>query len=130
MNIRPELFEDVTDRFLEAAATPSRWPEALHSLAIACGAEGAAAHNAAGTRTISTVLSEGTAGLYDDFIKRWRAPELNSHRSRGLALLARGWRGAFTENDIFTPAELARDPFHQDFIRPAGFSSFTGIVVA
>src|SRR4051812_5177949 len=99
--LRPEAFESVVHGFFEAAAMPSLWPGALHALALACGAEGVAAHSSEGTRTIGTVFSEGTAGLYHDFVTRWRAPELNSHRSRGLALLARGWRGVLTENDIF-----------------------------
>jgi DNA-binding CsgD family transcriptional regulator len=79
---------------------------------------------------METVFSEPLTGLRDGFVSRWRAPELNSHRSRGLALLNRGWRGILTENDIFTPAELARDPFQQEFIRPAGLSSFAGMVLA
>lgn len=36
----------------------------------------------------------------------------------------------FTENDIFTQQELARDTFHQDFIVRNGFSSFAGVVLA
>ena len=128
--MRPRAFDTVLRQFLEAAAVPERWPNALHALAEACGAEGVAAHAADGTRTLSTVVSEGSAGLYHDFVTRWKAPELNSHRSRGLALLNRGWRGSFTETDIFNEEELARDPFHQEFILPAGFTSFAGLVLA
>jgi DNA-binding CsgD family transcriptional regulator len=128
--LRPEAFENVVRGFYEAAAVPSLWPDALHALALVCGAEGVAAHSAKGTNTIGTIFSEGTAGLYHDFVTRWRAPELNSHRSRGLALLASGWRGAFTENDIFAREEIVRDPFHQEFIVPGGFSSFAGVVLA
>jgi DNA-binding CsgD family transcriptional regulator len=130
MSIRAQTFDSVVRQFFEAAAVPERWPSALHALAQACGAEGMAAHAADGTRTMATVVSEGSANLYPDFVTRWKAPELNSHRSRGLALLNRGWRGAFTENDIFTPEELARDPFQQEFVVPAGFPSFAGLVLA
>ncbi len=128
--VRAERFEPVVRLFFEAAAHPERWPQALHELALACGAEGAAAHTANGTETRTSILSQGVSALYDNFITRWRAPELNSHRARGLALLKRGWRGALTENDIFTPEDMARDPFHQEFIIPSGFSSFAGIVLA
>lgn len=130
MRVRTEQFDEVVRQFFEAAAVPERWPAALHALALACGAEGVAAHAADGPRTLGTVASEGAATLYHDFVTRWKAPELNSHRSRGLALLNRGWRGALTERDIFTPDELARDPFHQEFIVPAGFTSFAGLVLA
>jgi DNA-binding CsgD family transcriptional regulator len=130
MRMRPRAFDAVLRQFLEAAAVPERWPDALHEFAQACGAEGVAAHAADGTRTLGTVVSKGAASLYDDFVARWKAPELNSHRSRGLALLNRGWRGAFTEADIFNEQEIARDPFHQEFILPAGFPSFAGLVLA
>jgi DNA-binding CsgD family transcriptional regulator len=128
--VRVDAFERVTQQFFEAAAVPELWPDALHDLAQACGAEGIAVHRADGVNTLGTVVSKGSASLYHDFVTRWRAPELNSHRARGLALLSRGWRGAFAETDIFTPEQLARDPFHQEFISPAGFSSFAGMVLA
>jgi len=125
-----DAFESVVQKFFEAAVLPSLWPDALHALALACGAEGAAAHSADGLKTYATVVSEGSAALYHDFVTRWRAPELNSHRARGLALMQRGWRGIVTEQDCFAPEEIARDPFHQEFITPAGFSSFAGVVLA
>jgi len=128
--VRTDAFEGVVQKFCEAAALPSLWPDALHALALACGAEGAAAHSAHGLKTFGTVASQGSLKLYHDFVTRWRAPELNSHRARGLALIQRGWRGVLTEQDCFTPHELARDPFHQEFIVPAGFPSFVGIVLA
>src|ERR1041385_7187878 len=128
--VRTDAFEGVVHKFFEAAALPSLWPDALHALALACGAEGAAAHSADGLKTFGTVVSEGSVKLYDDFVTRWRAPELNSHRARGLALMQRGWRGVVTEQACFTPNDLARDPFHQEFITPAGYSAFAGVVLA
>jgi DNA-binding CsgD family transcriptional regulator len=125
-----DAFEGVVHKFMEAAALPPLWPDALHAFALACGAEGAAAHSADGLKTFATVVSEGSMKLYDEFVARWSAPELNSHRARGLALMQRGWRGVVTEQDCFTPEELARDPFHQEFIAPAGYSAFAGVVLA
>jgi len=128
--IRPGAFDGIMQHFMEAAAVPDRWPAALQALAEACGGVGAAAHSADGLTTFKTVASDGAASLIEDFVKRWRAPELNSHRARGLALIERGWCGALTERDIFTPQELARDPFHQEFIVPSGFSSFAGTILS
>lgn len=128
--IRAGAFDAVVQQFLEAAAVPECWPSALQTFAEACGGTGAAAHAADGVTTLKTVVSDGAARLYDDFVKRWRAPELNSHRSRGLALIQKGWRGALTEHDIFTPEQLARDPFQQEFIVPCGFPSFAGMVLS
>jgi hypothetical protein len=84
--IRAEAFERVVTRFLEAAALPELWPGALHELSRACGAEGTAAHAASGLNTLGSVISPGAASLYDDFMARWRAPELNSHRARQRAM--------------------------------------------
>lgn len=128
--LRAGAFDAVVQQFLEAAAVPECWPSALQTFAEACGGTGAAAHAADGVTTLKTVVSDGAARLYDDFVKRWRAPELNSHRSRGLALIQKGWSGALTEHDIFTPEQIARDPFHQEFIVPCGFPSFAGIVLS
>jgi DNA-binding CsgD family transcriptional regulator/PAS domain-containing protein len=128
--VRTESFERVTQRFYEAAALPELWPDALHALSRACDAEGTAAHSSDGLITAHTVVSDGAAGLYDEFVAHWRAPELNTHRARGLALIQRGWSGALTEQDCFTPEELAHDPFQQEFIVPNGFSSFAGLVLA
>jgi hypothetical protein len=127
--VRPELFEPVVHGFYEAAVVPDQWTGALHLLAMACGATGVAAHSSNGSATFATVFSEGAAGLYDDFMKRWKEPELNSHRSRGVSLIRSGWSGALTERDCFSSEELAQDPFHQEFIVPAGFSSFAGLVL-
>jgi DNA-binding CsgD family transcriptional regulator len=121
--------ERVVQRFFEAAAAPDLWPEALHELAQACGAEGAAAHASRGLETFATVGSRGVAELHDAFVKRWKAPELNSHRARGMVLIRRGWRGALTEQHCFTSEDLAHDPFQQDFFVRSGFSSFAGIIL-
>jgi DNA-binding CsgD family transcriptional regulator len=122
--------ETVLGRFFEAAVVPELWPKALEGLAEACGAEGAAVNAIDGLRTNGTVGSDGLLGLYQGFMTRWRAPELNSHRARGLALIRRGWRGVLTEQDCFTPEELARDPFHQEYFMRCGFSSFAGAILA
>jgi DNA-binding CsgD family transcriptional regulator len=122
--------ETVLGRFFEAAVVPELWPQALQGLAEACGAEGAAVNAIDGLRTHGTVGSEALLELYQGFIQRWRAPELNSHRARGLALIRRGWRGVLTEQDCFTPDELARDPFHQEYFMRSGFSSFAGAILA
>jgi DNA-binding CsgD family transcriptional regulator len=122
--------ETVLERFFEAAVVPEFWPKALQELAAACGAEGAAVNAIDGLRTHGSIGSDSLLELYQGFITRWRAPELNSHRARGMALIRRGWRGVLTEQDCFTPEELARDPFHQEYFMRSGFSSFAGAILA
>ena len=103
--------ETVLERFFEAAVAPELWPNAVNAID--------------GLHTHGTVGSAALLELYRGFVTRWRAPDLNSHRARGLALIRRGWRGALTEQDCFTPEELARDPFHQEcFVRSGFVASF------
>jgi DNA-binding CsgD family transcriptional regulator/PAS domain-containing protein len=128
--VRPGSFDQVVSRFCEAIILPELLPTALHELAIGCGAEGAAIHLSNGLQTLGTAASGGLGELHSGFVKKWRAPELNSHRARGLELIFRGWQGALTEQDCFTPQELLRDPFHQELFVPSGFSSFAGIILA
>ena len=128
--VRPAKFASVVDRFREAALLPDLLPQALHTLSEACGAGGAALHLSEGLLTLGTVGSGGIDELHDGFRRKWRAPELNSHRARGLDLIFRGWKGVLTERDCFTPEELRRDLFHQDFFMRTGFSSFAGVILA
>jgi DNA-binding CsgD family transcriptional regulator len=128
--VRPAAFGHIVHQFYEAAALPELLPKALHELAQACGAEGAALHLSNGLQTFGTVGSVGLGELHQGFVRKWRAPELNSHRARGLELIFRGWRGALTEQDCFTPQELGRDMFHQELFVNSGFSSFAGVILA
>lgn len=127
--MRANAAEKVIERFFEAAAFPDLWPEALHELSLACGATGAAAHASDGLTTLATVASEGIDELHDGFVNRWSAPDLNSHRARGIALVRKGWRGALTEENCFSRDDLARDPFQQEFFLRSGFSSFAGLIL-
>jgi DNA-binding CsgD family transcriptional regulator len=128
--LRAGAFDGVVQRFFEAAALPALWPDALQELATACGAKSAIAMPVCGIKPLGPVTSTAGAEFYHDFQTRWQAPELNTRMQRSIALVKRGWRGIITENDTFSPEELARDPFQQEFIRPHGYWSYAGAVVA
>jgi DNA-binding CsgD family transcriptional regulator len=129
--VRPERFHRVVQRFFEAVAVPELWPEALHDLALACGASGACALPVAGTTPLGVVASKDIDGfLRDGHRAGWFAPERNSRMARSLALVRRGWRGIITEQDAFGAEDLTRDAFQQEFIRPHGFWSYAGAIVA
>lgn len=127
--VRTERFEEIVRRFLEAAAVPELMPAALHDIALACGAEGAVLLPIAGDQIVAPAISEGCESLLHDFMQ-WPDPGRNSRMERGLRLHARGRPGTVTERDTFTPEELARDAFFQEFMRPRGFGSFAGAVIA
>ena len=128
--VRSGAFDRVVHQFYEAAALPELLPNALHELAQACGAEGAALHLSNGLQTLGTVGSVGLGELHAGFVSKWRSPLLNSHRSRGLELVFRGWRGVLTEQDCFAADELDRDLFHQELFVSCGYSSFAGVILA
>jgi DNA-binding CsgD family transcriptional regulator len=129
--VRPERFHCVVQRFFEAVAVPELWPEALHDLALACGASGACALPVAGTTPLGVVASKDIVGLlHDGHRAGWFAPERNTRMARSLALVRRGWHGIITEQDAFGAEDLARDAFQQEFIEPHGFSSYAGAIVA
>jgi DNA-binding CsgD family transcriptional regulator/PAS domain-containing protein len=117
-------------RFCEAAAVPALWPDVLQELAEACSGGFALAMPVRGLEPLGPVSSTEGGDYFYDFQTRWQAPELNTRMSRCMAMVKRGWRGILTENDAFTSEELARDPFQQEFVRPHGYWSYAGAIVA
>jgi DNA-binding CsgD family transcriptional regulator len=128
--VRTAAFSRVVSQFHAAAALPELLPAALHELALACGAAGATVHLSNGLQTFASVSSEGLTDMHRDFMTHWRAPELNSHRARGLDLIFRGWQNTLTEQDCFGADELKRDLFQQEFFARNGFFSFAGNILA
>lgn len=129
--VRPERFHCVVERFFEAVAVPELWPAALHDLALACGASGACALPIAGTAPLGVIGSKNIVGFLQDGQRAdWFAPERNTRMARSLALVRCGWRGIITERDAFGAEDLARDAFQQEFVKPHGFSSYAGAIVA
>jgi DNA-binding CsgD family transcriptional regulator len=129
--IRANAFESVVQRFYEAAAVPELWPAALHGLAEACGACAAMALPVRGIDPLPQIPSSGVAAMWGEIKDSgWYAPDKNSRMQRSMALVQRGWRGIITEQDAYTPEELASDPFHQEFLAPLGLASYAGAVIA
>jgi len=62
-------FEGVVGRFFEAAAVPDLWPDVLHDLACACGAEAAIAMPVCGIEPLGPVASRAGAEFFHDFLK-------------------------------------------------------------
>ena len=127
---RETEFEQVVERFYEAAAVPSLWPKALQSLAHACGAQSACAMPVSTLDPLGPIVSTEGGDYAHDFLTTWSAPERNTRMPRCMSLVMRGWRGLITEQDAFTREELAKDPLHNEFVLHHGYSSFAGAVVA
>jgi DNA-binding CsgD family transcriptional regulator/PAS domain-containing protein len=117
---------DIVDLLYAAALEPELWPEALHQLGQAVGAIGTVmlpvSEQGARRTLVSPEMGEATAAYQDGW---WR---FDSRVARMQA--RRISRGVFTEADLFTAEELARDPFRQEFLRQYGMGAFAAQVVA
>jgi DNA-binding CsgD family transcriptional regulator/PAS domain-containing protein len=130
-SIRPAMFDGVVRRFFEAAAVPDLWPQALHDLALACGAPAAVAIPLVGNNAAAVIASRDGAGVIAEGLRTgWFAPDRNTRMARCMALVQRGRRDIITQQDAYSVEDLARDPFHNEYIVPNGYSTFCGAVLA
>lgn len=99
--------------FQEAALLPELWARALGGLSAIFSASGVAAQLVDGD-SVSVFASPGHDGTVREYVEGGWAPR-NGRMERGLALTRAGYRGFITEYRMFTPEELARDPYQQEF---------------
>lgn len=128
MHLREDQFERATELFYEAAAVPELWPNALQAVADACGAHGALflpVGPAGGSIHCNPSFQEYT----NEFVASgWYAS--NSRMERGLALTQAGMKGLITDTDMFTPDELARDAYYNEWLVPHRMGATAGVVIA
>jgi DNA-binding CsgD family transcriptional regulator len=79
---------------------------------------------------LGPITSVAGAEFAHDFVTTWSAPERNTRMQRCMAMMGRGWRGLITDEHAFRREELAKDPFHNEFILHHRYSSFAGAIVA
>jgi hypothetical protein len=117
---------DVVDLLYSAALQPQLWPDALHQLGHAVGAIGTVVLPVSTQGARETLVSPEMHETNDAYARGWWR-----HDSRVARVQARGLtRGVFSEADLFTPEELARDPFRQEFLRRYGMGAFAAQIVA
>jgi DNA-binding CsgD family transcriptional regulator len=107
---------DLIDDIYEAAVIPERWPHLLDDISRRT-------QSAFGTvfifgngvqKFVGTPESEK---LVSDYVALDK-PDFNSRIARSLSVNAPGF---MTDADFFTEAEIANDPFYQDFMYPRGY---------
>lgn len=112
----------------EAILCPELWPDALSSIAICCNSTTAHAHMV-GVGGHSVMAGRGAEGALQEYVAAgWH--ERNSRMARGLALTRAGIRGLITEQHVFAPEEMARDPFQNEFASAHDIDVEAGMVVA
>lgn len=120
--------ERACELFYSAIADIEALPQALDAIAAVGRSRGATIFPMSlGHPT--PICSSGSADYLAAFVAEgWAAS--NSRMKRGLELTLAGYRGIITDTDMFTPEELRRDRFYNEFIHPRKMGSTAGIVLA
>jgi DNA-binding CsgD family transcriptional regulator len=104
-----------TEHLLSAALLGAEWGEALERFANAAEADGAAIVRINDGNSLGWLSSSGFAEV-EASIWSGRAPS-----SPRRIFPDEGFEHGFhTDNEFFSAAELARDPYYQEFLRPRG----------
>jgi DNA-binding CsgD family transcriptional regulator len=112
-----DCIEAAVDSFREAAILPERWPGALDTLAQALRADGATLVLKP-TRLNSVAFSKGLESFGQEYLLQYVSAGVQDPRE---ARVDPGLREGFlTDYDCFTPREIARDPYYQEFLAPRG----------
>jgi DNA-binding CsgD family transcriptional regulator len=102
--------------FTSAALLGEGWEHFLSCLSRAAGARGAVIMRNRKRVMVSVIASEDVQEQVADY-RAGRAPP-NSRQVRASHEYSKGFR---LDHDDYTPEEMARDPYYQEFLRPNGF---------
>lgn len=118
----------VTSGFMEAVLHPEAWPEALSRLASVSRAPTVFAQ-IAGPDRYSSFANPGGDSFVEDYMKQgWHLR--NPRMKRGIAITRTGFPGLITLEHAFSPEELARQPFQQEFASRYELECEAGMVIA
>ncbi|TNC09213.1 hypothetical protein FF100_26975 [Methylobacterium terricola] len=105
------------DAVCAAGLDPELWPEALGQVSKITGSVGALLIPVFPAAAIPFVVSERLEAANRDYASGWAHHDSRVHASHRLALRP---GLLITDGALFTPEEIARDPFYQDFLRRHG----------
>ncbi|MBV9592052.1 MAG: helix-turn-helix transcriptional regulator [Hyphomicrobiales bacterium] len=114
--LRMECMMDAAQGVTTAALVGEGWEEALHRFAYASGAHGAVLMRNRPDRMLSAITTEEVAETVWAFAAG-RAPPSSRYRVVRVGPKI-GFR---VDHDDYSQDQLNRDPFYQEFLRPAGF---------
>ena len=111
-----DRIKDAVEEIKAAAVLGDGWEDALNRFAYAAGAHGAVLMRNRRNRLVAAITTDEVAAAVKAFAAGAAPP--NSRYSR----LRYDRQPAFrVDHDDYTNAELARDPFYQEFLRAVGF---------
>jgi DNA-binding CsgD family transcriptional regulator len=111
----------LVDRIYEAAAISEFWPAVLDDIARFTESDSASFHSVR-DHTVRAIGTPAANWLIEEF-RPFAQTIVNTRTTRGRG---RAEFGFLTDFDLFTPEELAREPFYRDFLYPRGFGWFAG----
>jgi hypothetical protein len=114
--LRLDGLRDAVEGVVTSALLGEGWEEALHRFAYASGAHGAVLMRNRPSRMLAAITTEEVAETVSAFAAG-RAPP-NSRYRHVIAGPRIGFR---LDHDDYTQEQLDKDPFYQEFLRPAGF---------
>jgi len=119
--LRADQFISSVEDFVSAALLGDGWDDALSKLASAAGARGAALMRCRDYKLVGILKSAEIGELVDAYVAG-RVPS-NSRQVRASRSSVDGYREKEfrLDHDDYTDAEMARDPYYQEFLRPNGF---------
>lgn len=116
-----DQLDRLVDRIYEAAAISEFWPAVLDDIARFTQSDSASFHSVRG-HAVRAIGTPAANWLIDEF-RPFAHTMVNTRTTRGRG---RAEFGFLTDFDLFTPEELAREPFYRDFLYPRGFGWFAG----
>jgi DNA-binding CsgD family transcriptional regulator/PAS domain-containing protein len=124
---QPSLHQAIRDIY-STTLEPTRWPQALQSIAESVGDVGAVLIYGRDDGKFGIVHSPSLEGCTAEYAAHW------SHRDiRALRARERGYflaRDVITDRDVLTPEEMNTDPFYRDFLARHGLRYFAAAVVS
>lgn len=115
----------IGDEVLRSAFDAEGWRRALDRITSATLSLGAAILPLEG-RVPGSALTDSVAESFDLYHRDgWSARDLRA--LRGLPRLLQA--GILVDQDFITPAQMAREPFYEELLRPVGLRWFAGVVV-
>jgi DNA-binding CsgD family transcriptional regulator len=119
-------FGPAEQEFAEAGLDPTRWVQALTSVAAATGSYGAVMLPLAGDSLPNVPYTENISGAMEDYFRDgWHARD---ERMRTVPTLTQ--RGVADDFDGHSVDEIARHPYYQEFLAPHGLRWYAGVKIA
>jgi DNA-binding CsgD family transcriptional regulator len=109
-------FALASDALLNAAFTADGMATVLQEIAQSVGAEGATLTYSHRSTQLGAIFSDSLREHVKPYMRPDRPPDPRAGRVNPT--LFEGFR---VDQEDFTPEELARDPYYQEFLRPLGF---------